>query len=358
MNIKIFYENNNLINTSKEIQEINDYYKTNFMNYNNFEEFIFPIQNIIIKNPLIKKELQKQFIQNKGLQSGILTEINVFATIAKILNITSFITENNQYIGENSFWKIILQGNLNHGGNNNLQHDLLIYNKNSNKTYSGEIKEPLARATDGDVKYDEQGKIYKTARQNIDLDSIKEFINFYNTHITVFSHLGHNYKIKPSDCEQLFLNYFNNIDYLFTFINNKLITIPNNSKLLIKLYSLKGSEIRSTGGKNPVTIFTPQYFQKTIAPFIISENKNEYTLKYGNSENEIHPVKGRGRSDITRFTIPYGFMFKVNDIIKQTKNTVTIPKNKIKQLNANISIHIQLSSDYEYIKKSVLEEYM
>jgi hypothetical protein len=135
-----------------------------------------------------------------------------------------------------------------------------------------------------------------------------------------------------------------------------LVVIPHDANILMQLYSLKGSEIRGTGGKNPVNVFTPKYLERILAPFIVNETATEYTLIYGNSEDKIHPKKGRGRTDITRFTIPYGFMFRVADIIEKTENTITIPKNKIKQLNANISVHIQLSSDYERIKKIVLGE--
>lgn len=354
MNLNIFYDNVKLINTAEEIKYLNEYYKNNYNQYSDFDDFILPIQQLIQNNSLLKYELYKQFLAKRGLQGGILTEINIFKTILTILNITDITIDNNRYIAENNEWSVILQGNLAHG-NANKSHDLIIYDKLYNKKYNGEIKEPLARASDGDVRYNEQGQIYKTTRQSIDLECIKDFINYYNTNITVFSHKGHNYQIKPKDCQNLFLNYFNNIDLLFTYVENKLIVIPNDTNLLLKVFSLQGSEIRGCNGKNPVTIFTPIYFKKTIQPFVIEETDTTYTLKYSNNENEIHLVKGRGRIDATRFSIPYGFMFKVADCINQTLDTVTIAKNKIKQLSPNISVHINLLSSYQEIKTLVLE---
>lgn len=355
MKIKNFYNHTNLIHSAAEIDQINDYYKQHFGDTEDFETFITPIASLVDKNPLIRMELHKQFIRQKGLQGGILTEINIFTTVANLLDISYLTSHDNQYFGENDNWSIMLQGNLAHGSQNG-DHDLVIVDKINQKTYSGEIKEPLARATDGDVRYDEEGRIYKTARQQIDLDAIKGFIEYYNNNVTIFSHMGHNYKLNPTDCEALFLNYFKDIDYIFTYVKDMLIVIPNNSAILSKVYSLKGSEIRGTGGKNPVAVFTPKYLEKTLQPFIITETTDNYTLVLGTANDEIHAVTGRGRADVTRYTIPYGFMFRAADVIEKTADSVTIPKNKIKQLNANLSVHIQLSSDYERIKNIVLGE--
>lgn len=353
MKLEKFYNYTSLIHSENEIKYLNNYYKQHFTKETSFSSFFAPIKKIAEKNPLIVKEIEKQFNQQKGLQGGILSEINIFSTVAQLMNITSFIDNNNQYQGENNNWSIILQGNLGHNNHDNA-YDLLITDKTQKKTYLCEIKEPLARATDGDVRYDENGRIYKTSRQNIDLSAIQGFIDYYNKNITIFSHLGHNYQLKSSDCKALFINYFKNIDYVFTYAQDMLIVIPNDVQILSKVYSLKGSEIRGTGGKNPVNVFTPKYLNKTLKPFIIEETAENYTLSIGSHANEIHPVKGRGRSDITRYTIPYGFIVKTNDIIKQTETSIIVPKNKIKQLNANLSVHIHLLSDYEQIKNIIL----
>lgn len=355
MQIKNFYNHVSLIHSANEIEKLNSYYKQHFMDVEDFSSFIKPIESLVEKNPLILIEMKKQFQKQKGLQGGILSEINIFSTIAQVLDITNFSSVENQYSGENEHWLIVLQGNLAHGRQNG-DHDLMIMDKINHKTYSGEIKEPLARAGEGDVRYDEEGRIYKTARQQIDLDSIKGFIEYYNNNVTIFSHMGHNYKLQPADCKALFFNYFEGIDYVFTYAKDMLVVIPNDPIILSKVYSLKGSEIRGTGGKNPVAVFTPKYLEKTLRPFILAETKDTYTLVIGSAENEIHATHGRGRADITTYNIPYGFKIRAADITEKTENSITIPKNKIKQLNANISVHIQLSSDYELIKNIVLGE--
>ena len=352
MDLTKFYDNVSLINTVNEIDYLNEYYKTNFQKYNDFEELISPIYHIVKKNSLLLKEIKKQFINNKALQPGVLSEINIFTTVAHVLGITQFLTEDNQYIGENEEFELRLVGNLGHTHETEI-HDIILIDKLNNKTYACEIKEHLARATDKDLKYDENGRLYRGARQTIDLSKIQDFIDYYNQNITVFGHFGHNFPISAEHCTALFLDYFKNIDYIFTYLKDKLLVMPKNQDLFTKIYSFKGSEVRGTNGKNKSNIFTPKYFERTIAPFIIKETDKTYTFKY-DGKTGIVPVIGRGKSVVSSYNIPYGFKFAVSDVVEKTENSITVLKSKIKQLNPNISIHIKLNADYDEIKKLVL----
>ncbi len=353
MDITNFYNNNDLVYSTQEINYLNQYYKMNYNKYNSYSDFVAPISALLDKNIFVQAEFYKQYLVQKAIQPGFLVELNIAATIAKILKLQP-VQGLDLYTYANSKYKIEMSGNL--GKSSGTIHDLILTDLSTKQIYQCEIKDQIARAGEMDLRYTEEGKLYKAPKAK-NIEGFQFFIDAFNATHSVFDYVGTNYQIKDLDnCGIVVQKYFDNVDILFTYLDDKMVTIPfiflSNAQI-VKLFSFQNSEIRTLNGKNAVNIYTPHYFATMIRDksFLISEDATTYIF----DATMLKPCVGRGKNEITKYIIPYGFSIKAKDV-HIVDNNLIVKKNKVKQNNANISIHIALAQNYEDIKTLVVQE--
>ena len=351
LNLSQFYNNIKLIHTKAEIDHFNDIYVANYAKAQSFEELRnkFPIN----LHPIVEHEYHKQYNAQKGIQGGVIIELVVLATIAKIFNIDSFSYENGQYIYENDEYRFTLQGNMGHGQNTNKTgNDILILEKNINKTFNCEVKEPFARAGEMDWNYDEDGHLCPTSRAKAEKVVLYQPIaDAYNKRMTVFEHIGHNIPLTPEMVKDVIEDYFKNVDYIFTYDEKTsyLLIIPHNSDLFDLIYTSKGSEIRGVSGKNLKSIFTKQYCKKVLDKYLIKQENGYY---YFNKED--FKIAAARQSDGNRYKLIEGFSIKPENVIIEG-DIIKCRIKDFKQNSAVISPKIKLIASYDKIKQIILE---
>ena len=338
-----FYQNNDLVLTQKEINILENHFTLN-NNIQNWDDFKRPVKNLLEKSFPVYEYYKTQFETNLGLQGGKILEIVIGETLANILN-AKYISKN---VFENENYKITLTGD--NGKSSGTVYDIEILEKDGGFVYIGEIKDTIARCGEADLKYDEQGHLFPAPRSTRWDDSWFPVLNAFNENTSMFNIFGHNFQISQykDACAAVTNNYFSGVDYLFTYKNDKLITIPMNNFDVIKtLFSFSGSEIRSSG-KNPVNVFTPKYLEEQIlsSKYFISKDENSYTM----DSSILTEKTGRGGGTSSRYGFIPGFIVRKDGVIFD-ENICIIPKNNIKQLNSNISVHIKLDMGYDEIKE-------
>jgi hypothetical protein len=347
--IKKFYNHNDLVLTKQEILKIETGYKEVIDNKISWEHFLTINLLSLERAPLVKEYCEKQMVNNKGLQGGKVFEIVVLTTIANIFNA--------KYIGNFSFEtdEMIITLTAEKGKGTGTTKDLCFTRKDTGFSYIGEIKDEVARCGECDLKYDEEGHLYPTPRAKNWSPEWQPILDAFNAETSMFNIFGHNYKIEcfTQACASVMMHYLHGVDFVFTTIDNKLVTIPVNETDIMSLFSFSGSEIRSNG-KNPVNPFTKNYLHKQIinSEYFISENEVCYIMQ----RDAISEKKGRGGGKTTRYGFIDGFIVKQEGVVFNNDNTITIDKKSIKQLNSNISIHIRLVKNYQEIYDFYLGE--
>lgn len=352
LDLSQFYNNVKLIHTKTEIDRFNDIYVANYTKVQSFEELRskFPVN----LHPIVEHEYQKQYNAQKGIQGGVVVELVVLATIAKIFNIDSFSYENGQYIYENDEYRFTLQGNMGHGQNTNKTgNDILILEKNTNKIFNCEVKEPFARLNEMDWNYDEDGHLCPTPQAKAEKVALFQPIaDAYNKRMSVFEHIGHNFPLTPEMVQDVIEDYFKNIDYVLTYDEKTtyLLVIPHDPNLFNLIYTNKGSEIRGASGKNPKVIFTKQYSEKVLNKYLIKEENGYY---YFNIKDFV-AASARQSASGRRYRLAEGFTIRSGDAIVEG-DIVKCRIKDFKQNSAVISPKIKLIASYDKIKQIILE---
>ena len=76
-----------LIYTAKEIEFLNEYFKQHSQEYNR-NEFLSGVGQIITRTPAMFNGYMNSYDSGRNLQPGYLTEINICATLAAMLNLS------------------------------------------------------------------------------------------------------------------------------------------------------------------------------------------------------------------------------------------------------------------------------
>ena len=340
-----FYSNNDMILTQAEIHTLENHFKKAFLGADSWTQFSTPIATILSKSVAVADYYQHQFNNALGLQGGKILEIVVGETLGRIFNA--------RYIGNNIFegeqYSIILTGE--DGKGSGASYDIKIIDKINNVSYIGEVKDEIARCGDCDLRYDEKGHLFPAPKATKWDDAWWPVLNAFNASTSMFDIFGHNFKISQFEdaCATIAYNYFNDVDFLFTCKQNKLITIPMKNFDAVKtLFCFDGSEIRSSG-KNPVNSFTPIYMNKTIlnSEYFVRMNGNDYVVNQAMLTEKV----GRGGGISSRYGFIPGFIVKKDGVTFNDDGTCLIKANSIKQLNANISVHFQIKAKYDEIVK-------
>lgn len=218
----------------------------------------------------------------------------------------------------------------NKGKGDGKTHDLLLIDK-SGRRYIGEIKSPVARCGECDLRYDENGKLYVSPRAKTWNNNFQPFLDDFNATTSIFDIIGHNYPL-AGEQDKVAAAYFANVDYLFTRKGGKMYVVPHDR--ILSSITFKGSEIRSCG-KNTAKVFTPIHCYMQFSSCCVRQDDKNYWVRRNVLEN---------RNENSRF-----FSFAACPIYKVEKNKVAaegdiirIPKTAIKQTTSNISIHMEV----------------
>ena len=370
--LKIIYENKPQVILSKsKIQKIEKFYKNNYVNEEDFNDFIN--QDISIKGMLKESksawnEIKKQFFKKEALQPGIISECFYSSTLAKLFNLENFldIEESvNEEIPINCLEYI-------NKTNNHLNGRYLYYNKDNYNTFiiqygnptegdaviviNGnkiklEYKEKNAKAGEYDVLYNENGKLIITPDFKEQFPELALLLEKFNREKTVMELVGHNYKdlnrtLEMKHIERYFKN--NQIDVLIS-VNksNEFIAITDEifkKHMEYKIISTVGSEIR-TSGRNPKKVFTNNYYEQVKKEInAIKVNDDKYNIL----KNEYILTTGRGKKEPTRLKFGKVFFIKTKDI--EENDYYVINTQNVKQLIPTISIHIKIIASFNELK--------
>lgn len=381
---KIYDYKEHLVVSKKDIKKVEDYYKNNSSKFNNINDFLNSDENIkgiVNKLKSGKQEIEKQLDKQKALQPGILAECVFMQTLAKILELRSFID-----LEEVIFSKVLVEISpyVKDSAGTICAARYVYYNKKDNNTmiiqYGNpkagdataiiytheiiiEIKDMPALLMDTDLIYDEKGKFVIPSDTN---PNYAKYIKKFNETTSVFEQFGSNYKLfdnNEKDRQNLLKQFFNSstIDVIITTVGKKddLIGIkvsdidfifPDGSPLIYT----SGSEIRMTGKNARSEAFTPIYLEKVLADKDVAVNKDNICRINKTCNKILGKVHGRGKekNNITRLKINNAFFVRIKDVT-ESDEYYEFPKNKINQSKAGISLHIEIKKTKKEIKEDL-----
>lgn len=229
-------------------------------------------------------------------------------------------------------------------------HDMTVVYKKTGKIERYEIKEPKARSGESDVRFDELGKIYKAPRSKKWYEYFNPMVKLFNADYSYWDLNGHNFRIPwEGYCIEVTKEYYADVDYYLTRMNNRCIRIP--AEEAYKYFDYSDSEIRAKG-KNPVKVFTPQHLKTLMvnSPYFIEEGKDFYIM----SSDFLIKVKGRGGGISKHYNTNPASVYRIeNKAVTFFENgTCKIMKTGIKECNGNLSVHTTLKESYfDYFKE-------
>lgn len=393
--------------TQIEMSALEEYCKENLTKAFSYEDFLMgnvtytlekqkytiAVTTLIGKLESGKREIKKQFQANKGLQGAVLSECIYAQTLAHALSLNKLIdldtTPFNEiplcckdvlkyiqasqksisaaryiYYSNNSNDYIIQYGNPESGDAS------IIYTNNVIKV---EFKQQEARAGEYDLLVDIDGHLSLSDKTKLMFgDLIDNMIDEFNQSYSLFEHLGSNYKI-PENSENIKRLYaiakkyfeIHEIDLIITSIDDILLAIkPEDIDIAICedefIYSVKGSEIRTTG-KNPKLVksidLLDLIINKDPSIHVLNEDgdcKISPTIEYikGKTEGSGY-VKGRSKNTIDGYKIYYIFNIHKKDFEKEDRKNKELyfNKSRIKEKSPTFSVHLILKADYEVLKR-------
>ena len=290
--IKIIYNSTEkLVLTEFDKKYLNDYYRKNYNLARTYDKFKEDkrIERILNTLKSGEKEVFKQFIYQKALQAGVITECIYTQSIAKALNLNEFIDLDS---------KTTLSKDLNNvkpflkEGKNTLYAARYIFYSKENKDvfvvqygsptdgdadviYFGnkihlEYKEQVSRAGEYDLVVLDNGTLGPSNKMKKEFPEMIDFLNIFNKTTSLYDYLGKNFKILKTENNNpmnVVKNYFvnNKIDLLISSVNDELIIIkPSDlSSNELEIANTNGSEIRTTG-RNHKRISALNFFKKCI----------------------------------------------------------------------------------------------
>ena len=325
-----------LIYTAKEMEFLNAYFKQQSQEYNR-NEFLSGVGQIITRTPAMFNGYMNSYNSGRNLQPGYLTEINICATLAAMLNLSY----QNDY-SESNVRHCYSDGCIylkEYGGCN--MADVQLVGKNGT-IIALEIKEPKSLGGDFNMGITEEGKLIPKLKADRVFPKAAQLItNNFNSSDSIFNHIGHNIPLEDNEClHSIARDYIcsKNIDYIATYSqdNNNLIFFPVSE--LDKHVSYKNSEIR-TAGKNHVKVYTPKLFHRIMdsigciidgdvvkIPKTATEYRVERNSKKKISGIKIHPL----------------FFFFVEDILSEDDEYYYADINKARQVNQGLGVHFNL----------------
>lgn len=325
-----------LIYTAKEIEFLNEYFKQHSQEYNR-NEFLNGVGQIITRTPAMFNGYMNSYDSGRNLQPGYLTEINICATLAAMLNLPY----QNDY-SESNVRHCYSDGCVylkEYGGCN--MADVQLIGKNGT-IITLEIKEPKSLGGDFNMGITEEGKLIpKLKAGRVFPEAAQLITNNFNSSDSIFNHIGHNIPLEDNEyLHSIARDYIcsKNIDYIATYSqdNNNLIFFPVSE--LDKHVSYKNSEIR-TAGKNHVKVYTPKLFHNIMDSIGCIINGD--IVKIPKTATEYR-VERNSKKKISGIKIHPLFFFFTEDILSEDDEYYYADINKARQVNQGLGVHFNL----------------
>lgn len=382
-----------------EVDIINIFYKENFSNcstLSDFEKIDKTIEELILREPTVRAEIESKIAINKGLQSGIINECNLSSSLAKILNLNNRVLLRNASDVPCDIVKIAEYMEINLDKcryiycNNELDtllfqfgdplscDAILLY---KNETINIEYKERMAKAGEYDLIHDVDGKLYipqkfKQIRPEL-IRSIQPMVDEFNVKTTLWKSLGSNFKNFSNATRIMAIcGYFvsKEIDVLMsTDVNDEVIAIiPEWIDLSydeddgggFSVISAKGSEIRTTG-RNPHNILCMDHFKKIFTENGGRIDGGKCQINEGNKIIKIAKSRGIGHPSKLKinnmYEVPlknrgYGHAYKDGDKwifdVKSVRQKLPTVSPHITLVASRKEIINNILKDIKYIKTS------
>lgn len=325
-----------LVYSIKEIQYLNQYFKTYSEELNESDFLNEEILSLLNKSPAMHKGFVSSYRSGKYLQPGYLTEINVCATIANMMELyyDYNISEPNlrhQY----SNGKIFLKE---YGGCG--MSDIQLVSEDGSIT-TIEVKEPLSLGGDYDLGITEEGKLFpKISAKRTFPDKAQKILDSFNEVDSVFNHIGHNIPLSNIDYLKAILTDYlgdKQIDYIASYSEKgELIYFP--ACEIFDHVDFKGSEIR-TAGKNSIKVYTPKAFKAAMDKIDCTINDNGVVAIP--KDKAGFRVARCSKNVVSGIKINSIFYFKLEDITEDD-NFYYADIKKAQQVKQSISVHLNL----------------
>lgn len=376
----IYNTNSNLILSEIDIKNLNCFFKDindsqikieDFFN-DNSKEF-----NKISKLKSGKYEIEKQFIQKKALQPGILSECNYIETLAKIFKLNKCLDFDRTPINK---VPIECRKYLNSGYQTFSAARYLYYStKNSNififqygNPANGdaeiiidgnkiriEFKERNAKAGEYDITglYNDQGKLLISDDFRKNTPEYIPLIEKFNRETSVIEQIGHNYNNFDDETKDMsIMEYFSrhHIDVIIssTSDNDLIVLTPECVKKELpngrRIITTESSEIR-TSGRNHRKVFTKALFEKILKNMnAIQIDEKNYEVSLKNDLVEI--VNGRGTKNPSRVKLNKLFFVDIKNA-KIENDRIIFNIDNVEQLKPSISMHIKINATKSELKQ-------
>jgi hypothetical protein len=298
-------------------------------------QFMSGIEHLLQRMPAMRKAFQISYNNGKYLQPGYLTEINICATLAKMmdLNYDENVNESNlrhQYSKNGTYLK-------EYGGCGASDIQLIT----PDGVMIIEVKEPLSLGGDYDLGITEDGKLFpRIARGRVFPAAAQKILDQFNANDSIINHLGHNIKLSDVNYLKEIVNDYlidKTIDYIATYSdNNELIYFPVTE--LDNHVNYNGSEIR-TAGKNHIKVYTPKLFRAAIESIGCVIDGNIVAIPKHSCEYR----RARGSNGvISGIKINSIFFFKMQDVIREDDEFYYADISKGQQVKQGIGVHLNL----------------
>ena len=325
-----------LVYSIKEIQYLNQYFKNYSEELNENDFFNEEILSLLNKSPAMYKGFISSYHSGKHLQPGYLTEINVCATLAKMMNLhyDDNVFETNlrhQYSNGNIFLK-------EYGGCG--MSDIQLISEDGTIT-TIEVKEPLSLGGDYDLGITEEGKLFpRISKDRKFPEAAQKILDSFNEVDSIFNHLGHNIPLSNTDyLKDILTDYLGDkqIDYIATYSNKEeLIYFP--ACEIFNHVDFKGSEIR-TAGKNSVKAYTPNAFNAAMNKIGCTINSNGI-VAIPKDKAGFRVARG-SKNSVSGIKINSIFYFKIEDI-SEDNDFYYADIKKAQQVKQGIGVHLNL----------------
>lgn len=328
----------------------------------------------LIKRELtVESELKDVFDNRRALMSGVLSECNLSATIAKKLGLkdrvalkgsgqtvsSSLLSIAKKHLLDINKCRYIFYKDGDYSsvlfqyGSPDLCDAFLIY---GGLKINIEYKERMAKAGEYDLSHDEYGRLIVPDKVKASHPEVERLVTVFNNETNLFDEVGHNYNDFSDEAKiTCIAGYFNSkkIDILISIDTNDEIVaiIPKWIDLILdrnegafQVVSADGSEIRTTG-RNPCEIICPNHFRK-----VFIENAGTIAASgdcsISSGSNILRIANGRGTGRPSKLKIYSIYEVPLNNkghgLAKEKDGKWSFNISSVRQKRPTVSPHISI----------------
>lgn len=378
--IKSVYEGNRKLPlTTRERKRVESLYKKSYKRCRTLSDLVrnnLFLQDVVNRVPSIRNYLAGQIEAQRALQPGYLSECCFVYSLSRILGCTGFYDVkdpcNMAPASILKRWNMVRLKYDSHCAaryfyydKNNPDKMVVQYGNPENKDASVilfmheivlEIKDVPAVHKTVDLYYDDNGKLILTDMIRSTYPAYEKCINDFNAMTSVYDFIGHNFKIdmSTSNVSSFTNQYIGFLDF------DLLLTSKNDELVVLKVSDLgaeidgkrvvvtKDSEIRITG-RNGGSVFQPDKLDEVLANIGAHEHCGRIFVS---KKNIIGPVRGRGKSEVTRVKLVPIFWLKAEDA-QDDAEYYSFKKKDVIQARCCISMHIDIAFSAQAIYENL-----